>query len=202
MCKTLDAACSAIDVQGLSLHTQERQTPLRILDAGCGTGLLLKRLMPLFLSAELYGIDISNEMLAQAQQLLQGFSNVHLAQAKLSGKPEAGLPYPPAFFPLLTCTNTLHYLREPVIILKGLKDLLAEQGQLVLVDYILRGFPFPWRWLEWAIPVYDPEHQSLFSQEEAARLCHEAGLHVALAQTFSIDLFCQGWVIRAISRTK
>lgn len=199
MCRTLDAACGVIDVQGLNLYARESKTPLRILDAACGTGLLLKRMIPLFPSAEFYGIDASNEMLAQAHQLLQDFSNVHLTQGKLTGEPKGELPYPSAFFSLLTCTNTLHYLQEPVTVLKGFKDLLAERGQMVLEDYVLRGFPFPWQWFEWVIPAYDPEHQSLFSQKEAQRLCHAAGLHVTLAQTFSIDLFCQGWVIRAIS---
>lgn len=196
--KTLDAACRAVDVQELNILAQEGQIPLRTLDAGCGTGLLLKRLLPLFPSAEWYGIDASNEMLAQAHQLLPDSSSIHLAQTNLSGEARAGIPYPPAFFSLLTCTNTLHYLREPVAILKGFKDLLVEGGQLVLEDYVLRGFPLPWQWFEWIIPIYDPQHQSLFSLEEARRLCREAGLHVTLAQTFSIDLFCQGWVIRAL----
>jgi hypothetical protein len=73
----------------------------------------------------------------------------------------------------------------------------CAKGQLVLEDYQLRGFPFPWKWLEWAIRLADPEHQSLLSQQEAQRLCQQAGFHVVGTHTFSIDLFCQGWVVRA-----
>lgn len=197
--KTLAAACAAIDLEWLKLHAQRRQTPLCILDAACGTGLLLERLAPLFPSAELFGVDTSVDMLAQAQQLLQSFPNVHLYRAELFGGTTAGLPFPPAFFDLITCTNTLHYLQEPAVVLRGLKNLLVEQGQFVLEDYVLRGFPVLWKGFEWAIRIYDPEHRTLFSKEEAQRLCQRAGLQVVMAQTFPIDLFCQGWVVRAIS---
>ena len=197
--RTLDAACTMIDVEWLQQKAQTRQRPLRILDTACGTGLLLERLLRLFPSAELYGIDASADMLAQAHLLLQGASNVHLSQGSLTGDATAGFSYPSAFFDLITCTNALHYLQEPVVVLKRFRDLLVEQGQLVLEDYVLRGNPLLWKKVEWAIRIYDPEHRSLFSKAEAQRLCQLAGLQVVAAQTFPIGLFCQGWTMRAIS---
>jgi ubiquinone/menaquinone biosynthesis C-methylase UbiE len=193
--KTLESAYAAIDVEALKHRTQSCQRPLRILDAACGTGLLLERLAHLFPSAQLYGIDGSREMLIQAQQLLQGSANIHLQSTRLSG--DATLPFPTSFFDLITCTNALHYFQDPPAVLRSFREMLVEQGQLVLEDYQLRGFPFPWKWLEWAIRLADPEHQSLLSQQEAQRLCQQAGFHVVGAHTFSIDLFCQGWVVRA-----
>lgn len=196
--KTLDAACAMIDVASLQQKAQAYQHPIRILDTACGTGLLLERLLHLFPSAELYGIDASADMLAQAHLLLQGAPNVHLAQGSLNGDATAGLSYPPAFFDLITCTNALHYLQEPVGVLKRFKDLLVEQGQLILEDYTLRGSPVLWKKVEWAIRIYDPEHHSLFSKEEAQHLCQQAGLQVVTAQTFPIGLFYQGWAVHAI----
>jgi len=193
--KTLQAAYAAIDVEALKCCEQSRQRPLRILDAACGTGLFLEQLAHLFPFAQLYGIDASEEMLAQARELLQGAANIHLQSARLSGG--ATLPFPASFFDLITCTNALHYFQNPTAVLRSFRDMLIEQGQLVLEDYELRGFPFPWKYLEWAIRLADPEHQSLFSQQEAQVLCQQAGFHVVGAQTFSIDLFCQGWVVRA-----
>lgn len=197
--RTLDAACAMIDVAGLQQKTQMRQGTLRILDTACGTGLLLDRLLPLFPSAEFYGIDASADMLVQAHHLLQGAPNVHLSQASLTGDATAGLSYPSAFFDLITCTNALHYLQEPVVVLSRFKDLLAEQGQLVLEDYTLRGSPLLWKTVEWAIRIYDPEHHSLFPKAEAQRMCQQAGLQVVAAQTFPIGRFCQGWAMRTIS---
>jgi ubiquinone/menaquinone biosynthesis C-methylase UbiE len=195
--KTLDRAITAIDVERLRQKAALRQTPLRILDAGCGTGILLKRLASLFPSAHLYGMDASSDMLAQAERLLQHLPNIHLHQGKLSGGDTAGIPSPLAFFDLITCTNVLHYLQEPVAVLRGLKNLLVEQGQLVLEDYVLQGFPFLWKGFEWLIRLYDPEHHTLLSQETAQRLCLQADLQVVMAQSFPIGVFCQGWVICA-----
>ena len=196
--KTLDAASAAIDREELKLHTQRSQTPLHILDAACGTGLFLKRLVRLFPSAELYGIDASTDMLAQAHLNLAGYPNIHLQRVRLSGEGEADLPFPPAFFDVITCTNVLHYLQKPAAVLNSFREMLSAQGQLVVEDYVLRGLPFLWKRVEWAIRVYDPEHHALFSPQEGQDLCHQVDLPVVMAQTFPIDLLCQGWVIRAI----
>ncbi len=196
--KTLEEVLAAIDVAALRASSHIRQSELTILDAGCGTGLLLERFAHLFPSAHLYGIDASEDMLKEGRQRLQSYSNVHLHCAELSRGTTAGLPYPPAFFNLITCTNTLHYLQEPVEVLKGFNTLLVEQGQFVLEDYVLRGFPFLWKALEWGIRLYDPGHRFLLSQEQAQHLCQQAGFHVVRAQTFPIDRFCQGWTVCAI----
>lgn len=195
--KTLAAATTALDAEALHLRAQSSQMPLHILDAGCGTGLLLEQLAHLFPTADCYGIDASPAMLAQARQRLQYFPTIHLTQATLTGETAAELPYPPAFFDLITCTNVLHYIQKPIAVLNSFKTILAQHGQLVLEDYTLRDFPFPWTWFEWAIRVYDPEHHVLFSATAAQRLCQQTGLHVAIARTFPIDLFCHGWVLRA-----
>lgn len=195
--KTLDAAVGAIDIEGLNLHVDTGQRPMRFLDVACGTGLLLENLAHLFPSAHLYGIDASEDMLMQAQQLLHGHASVHLAHAALSGAEGTGLPYPSAFFNLITCTNALHYFQEPVDVLKELSIHLGEQGLFVLEDYVLWMPPFLWKPVEWAIQRYDPEHHTLSSLAEAQHLCQQAGLQVVKAYIFPIDFFCQGWVICA-----
>jgi ubiquinone/menaquinone biosynthesis C-methylase UbiE len=196
--KTLGAAEAAIDWKSLRRDADRHPSPMRFLDVGCGTGLLMERLARLFPSAELYGIDASPDMLAQARQRLHGNPDVHFQCLRLTGSMDDRLPYPPAFFDLITCTNVLHYLPHPLGVLKSFREALIERGQLVLEDYVLRRFPFPWNWFEGAIRLYDPEHQALFSLQEAQQMCQQASLRVAMAQTLSIDLFCRGWVARAI----
>ena len=130
--KTLPATLSAIDVASSQQRASTRERPLRILDAACGTGLLLEQLTHLFPSAELYGIDESQAVLAQAVQLLHDRPHVHLVQASLRGGETAGLPFALASFDLITCTNTWHYLNDPVATLAGLGRLLVSGGQVVL----------------------------------------------------------------------
>jgi SAM-dependent methyltransferase len=197
--KTLTATLSAIDVEALQQRASIRERPLRILDAACGTGLLLEQFTHLFPHAELYGIDESQAMLAQAAQLLQDRPHVHLAQASLGGGETAGLPYALASFDLITCTNTWHYLKDPAATLKGLGHLLVSGGQVVIEDYVLRGFPFPWKAFEWLIKYYDPQHIRLYTLSEAQALCRDIGFQVVLAKPFKVDLFCQGWVLCTLS---
>ncbi len=78
----------------------------------------------------------------------------------------------------------------------AVKHLLAPGGQIVIEDYILRGFPFPWRMFEWIIKLYDPQHIRLYTLEEVQVLCQNAGILLEDARSFPIDLFCQGWVFR------
>ncbi len=66
----------------------------------------------------------------------------------------------------------------------------------MIEDYILRGFPFPWRMFEWIIKLYDPQHIRLYTLEEVQVLCQNAGILLEDARSFPIDLFCQGWVFR------
>ena len=197
--KTLEAASAAIDIEKLKQYAQKREGRLRILDAGCGTGLLLNRLARLFPSAELHGIDASPDMLAQASQLLQNYPDVHLRRLQLSAETAATLPYPPGYFDLIICSNTLHYFDKPITILQSFKNILAEKGQLILEDYVLLGFPLFWKTLAWAIRLYDPEHRALYSLKAAQQLCQQAGLRVIATQSFKVDLIFKGWVISAQS---
>ena len=198
--KTLPATLSAIDRASLEKSASSRTYPLRILDAACGTGLLLEQLSRLFPQAELYGIDENQAMLDQAAHVLKGRSCIQLVQATLGGDETARLPFAWASFDLITCTNSLHYLKDPAATLKGFMHLLASGGQVVIDDYTLRGFPFPWKAFEWAIKFYDPQHMRLYTLSEVQTVCSSVGFQVIFAQTFQIDLFCSGWVLRATLR--
>ena len=193
--KTLAATISLIEMTHLDEETDKRARPVRILDAACGTGLLLAQLARLMPRAELYGVDASQAMLTQAADLLRDCPHTHLIQASIADGETAGLPFAPAFFDLITCTNTLHYFSDPVATLRGLRRLLVSTGQLVIEDYVLRGFPFPWKAFEWAIKLYDPQHVRLYTCSDAQSLCRQAQFQVLHTQVFPIDLFCQGWAL-------
>lgn len=198
--KTLAVTCSTIDLTQLWKTARAREGSPRILDIACGTGLLLQRLAQLIPQAELYGVDESREMLAQARLLLGKNPLIHLVQASLKGKKMADLPYQPASFDLITCTNAFHYLDEPLAVLRSLTWLLVPQGQLVIEDYARRMFPFPWRIFEWFIKHVDPQHIQASTLTEAQLFYQAAGLQIMAAQNFSIDLLWQGWVVAGITR--
>jgi len=194
--KTLAATCSVIDLARLSNFAEEHFRAPRILDVACGTGLLLQQLARLIPHAELFGVDESPDMLAQARLLLENYPGIHFVQAALR-KDIAELPYEPTSFDLITCTNAFHYMDDPVAVVRGLALLLAPQGQIVIEDYTGRTFPFPWRAFWWFIRRVDPQHIRTYTLAEAQILCQAARLHPREAKEFSINLLWQGWVIHA-----
>ena len=89
-------------------------------------------------------------MLAQAQ--------VHLERVKVGTGEAAGLPFAQETFDLITCTNALHDLPEPVGTLSGLRRLLSPGGQLVVGDFARRERPFPWAAFAWLLHQIDGSH--------------------------------------------
>lgn len=173
---TLAAAVALIDWDALAARRLPRGEPLCVLDVACGTGLLLRRLRDRLPDAELFGVDASADMLAQARAALGESPHTHLLQARVGADPRADLSFSPQSFDLVICTNALHYFRDPVAVLRGLAQLLAPDGQLVLVDYARRSAPFPWPLFAWLVRHLDPGHVRAYTLEEVRELCQRAGL--------------------------
>ena len=94
----------------------------RVLDAGCGTGLLLSRLPE---GLCLAGLDISPRALEHARGRLPV---ADLREGALPGP----LPFAPASQDLILLTDVLEHVEDDVAALAALRSLLAPGGRLVL----------------------------------------------------------------------
>jgi ubiquinone/menaquinone biosynthesis C-methylase UbiE len=169
----------------------------RVLDVACGTGILLKRLLDQVPSAEAYGVDASEDMLAQARIALKDQPQVHLERVKVGTGEAAGLLFSQETFDLITCTNALHDMPEPVATLSGLRRLLAPGGQLVVEDFARRERPFPWAAFAWLLQQIEGSPVHAYTLAEAQSLCQQAGLSLARGKAFRVDWFWRGWMVRA-----
>ncbi len=169
----------------------------RVLDVACGTGIFLKELLTQWPGIDAYGVDVSEDMLAQARLALKDRPHVHVERAQIGPGETAGLPYAPETFDLITCTNALHDLPEPVATLSGLHRLLAPGGQLVVEDFARREPPFPWAVFEWLLRRIERNRVQAYTLREVELLCTQAGLQVAGGKAFPIDWFWRGWALRA-----
>lgn len=101
------------------------QTNIRILDAGCGTGVGTEYLVHLNPDASVVGIDISEESLTVARERCDrsGANRVQFQQlpveqvSSLEGQ-----------FEMINCVGVLHHLPDPSAGLKALADKLAPGG--------------------------------------------------------------------------
>ena len=160
-------------------------------------GIFLKELLAQLPGIEAYGVDASEDMLAQARTALKGLPRVRLERAELGPGETDGLLYAPGTFDLITCTNALHDVSDAEAALSGLRRLLAPSGQLVLEDFARRERPFPWAVFEWLLRLIERNRVHAFSLGEVQSLCERAGLEVASGEVFTVDWFWHGWVLRA-----
>ncbi len=142
--RTLIETLAALDVEAIADHATRKLRPPRLLDVACGTGVLLSLLHERIPSAELYGIDGSQDMLALAQKRLVVAPHLRLEHVVIGPDAQAGLPFPAESFDLITCTNALHAMPDPVIMLSALHHLLAPEGHLLLEDFAWRPPSFSW----------------------------------------------------------
>ena len=190
------AVLSSIDSVALHALAQRRGTPLRICDVACGTGLLLAQLSVLFPEAELYGLDASPTMLEQAQQLLHSHPSVHLVQHTIGVRTSSLIPPNFPQFDLITCSNALHDLLNPVGFLQTLGTQLVPAGVLIVEDYARRHPLFPWILIEWLGKIIERGHVRAYTLSEARALAHLAGLSIQAEGRFVVDWLWHGWLLR------
>jgi ubiquinone/menaquinone biosynthesis C-methylase UbiE len=109
-----------------------RRLPLsaasRVLDVGCGTGELLRRIRANVPDAVLAGLDPVPEMLDVAREKLGGRDDLRVGYADR-------LPWNAGTFDVVVSCNMFHYISEPLTALREMARVLRPTGALVLTDW-------------------------------------------------------------------
>ena len=101
-----------------------------ILDAGCGTGLLLEQeALAVGASGRAAGIDSSADMLAHAEARCAGLGQVTLQKGSVDA-----LPFDDAGFDALSCTQTLLYVERLEQALQEYHRVLKRGGRIAIVE--------------------------------------------------------------------
>ncbi|MEO1520942.1 MAG: class I SAM-dependent methyltransferase [Cyanobacteria bacterium J06633_2] len=105
---------------------------VRILDAGCGTGVGTEYLVHLNPYAEVVGIDLSAGALAIAKERCQrsGADRVEFQQVSIYDAADL-----PGTFELINCVGVLHHMADPVKGIQALAQKLAPGGFLHIFVY-------------------------------------------------------------------
>lgn len=110
----------------------------RLLDGGCGPGILTVRLAHLF--EEAVGLDPDAAMLAEGRRVAEerGIANIRWVQAVAEALPEAA----PGPYRLVTFGQSLHWTDEARVA-EAVYDMLEPGGALAMIVHEVEGRPKP-----------------------------------------------------------
>lgn len=143
--------------------------PKKVLDLGCGNGNILKVLSEKT-SADLYGLDLSEQMIMEAEKRLNADVNLTVGDAE-------SLPYADDQFDLVICNASFHHYTKPKTVLNEVKRILKKDGTLILGDPTA---PFEWyiKFLNHFLKYSDSGDYKIYSQKDITELLTSSGFHV------------------------
>lgn len=112
----------------------------KVLEVGCGTGLLSRHLLERYQDAEFLFTDLAPEMMAECQARHQGANGRAIRFAVMDGEQ----PHRDERFDLIALSMTLQWFSDPLTGLRNLARLLVPGGTLVYATIGPRCFP-EWR---------------------------------------------------------
>lgn len=158
--KTYDTDKNGKHARNLYQHIINTLSTLQfsnVLDVGCGTGEILSAIRKLYPTISLQGIDISQEMLKQAE-------NKKIDNVKLYLGDAEHLSFENDKFDVLICTDSFHHYPNPKKAIEEFYRVLKKNGYLLLADFVK---PFPVRQLmNIFIPFSNEGDVKIYSQSE------------------------------------
>lgn len=152
----------------------------RVLDVGCGTGVLLQALADQYPEAELTGIDPVPDMLTIARGRLP--STVELREDWAET-----LPFEEDCFDAVVSCSIFHYIRQPLAALKEMGRVLRPGGQIVITDWC--GDYLTCRILDQYLRWFNAAHHRTYRQHELLELLRQAGNVQSEIERYKINWF-------------
>ncbi len=146
---------------------KKKNESIKILDIGCGTGYSLLWLSKQVKWVQLFGVDLSPEMLRIARAKLQK----EKVKAPLKQASVDKLPFQSDTFDYIVCTSAFHHFPDQIKALQEMKRVLKNGGVLLLAD---ENFFF----LNKLIKLIEPGHTKMNSKEEFRALFAQAGVRL------------------------
>jgi len=159
-----------------------RRLPLapnaRILDVGCGTGVLLSAIQANYPTVSFVGADLTESMLRVAAARFP-------APPPLAVADVAHLPFRASSFDAVVSTSAFHYWPDPRNALREIARVLRPRGNLVITDWC---DDYVACWLcDRVLRIVDPAHRQAYGRWECTRLLYAGGFCVDRVDRYKIS---------------
>jgi SAM-dependent methyltransferase len=162
------------------LHKRFSDKSMRILDAGCGTGINLRYLQTY---GDAYGLDISKEALE--------FSRIRGLSPLICGSVDK-LPLKKEFFDLVVALDVIEHIQDDVSAIRELNRVLRHDGCLIVT---VPAFQFLWSNHDLAV-----HHKRRYTRSDLRDLLQRGGFIVERATYWNFLLFLPVAAMRLLKR--
>ena len=104
----------------------------RVLDVGTGNGLVPIKMQEKNPRLEIYGVDLSAEMLEQARENLK--LSGREGKVRFTRGDAKNLPFEDDYFDLVTCNHLIHHLDDPVPFFNEVARVLKDGAAVMMRD--------------------------------------------------------------------
>ncbi len=169
-------------------------TNSRVLDIGCGTGNLGKFLKQQ--GNQCFGITVSGEEAEMARKKLDGVAvvDVEIAEA---------LPFQKEYFDVIILADVLEHLRDPVHILKLVKQYLRPSGWLIVsipnvANLIIRINLLRGRFDYDRVGILDSTHLRFYTMKSACSLLTSTGYEIKETKFTNTNWRFPKWIAKPL----
>ena len=146
----------------------------RVLDVGCSTGYLARRLVEQ--GCVVVGVEVDERAATAARDVCE---DVIVGDAET-----VALPFPPESFDVVLCGDTVEHLRDPQRFLARIRPFIRPDGLLVLTtpnvaNWSIRLALLAGRWCYAERGILDRTHTHLFTRRTLTHALEDAGYEIA-----------------------
>ncbi|WP_083876763.1 class I SAM-dependent methyltransferase [Ideonella sp. B508-1] len=161
----------------------------RALDVGCGMGVMGLLTAQHALDLTITDFDPAVVDLARSFLAFRGVCN-----AKFQVSDACNLRFPPASFELVTCRLAAHHFPSVADFLRGARNVLTSDGQLLLIDLLASDIPDSGEFFNWLEKTHDASHVKALSQLEWQKHITDAGFRIRFSQRSTRPINFVSWM--------